>query len=65
MKTIKNFFRVFDHQTVIVTLLAVGATFFCRRYGLQAEIPAGLIGLAVVFPIVFSINAAYRRREEA
>lgn len=65
MKSIKNFFRVFDHQTVIVTLLAVGATFFCRRFGLQAEIPTGLIGLAVVFPIVFSINAAYRRREEA
>ena len=27
--------------------------------------PTGLIGIAIVFPIVFSINAAYRRREEA
>ncbi len=27
--------------------------------------PSGLIGVAIIFPIVFSINAAYRRREEA
>ena len=28
-------------------------------------LPTGLIGIAIVFPIVFSINAAYHRREEA
>lgn len=27
--------------------------------------PTGLIGIAIVFPIVFSINAAYSRREQA
>jgi predicted membrane chloride channel (bestrophin family) len=65
MKTLKDFFSVFDHQTIIVTLLAVGSTFTCQYFGLLADIPTGLIGLAVVFPIVFSINAAYKRREEA
>jgi predicted membrane chloride channel (bestrophin family) len=54
-----------DLQTLIVTLLAVGSTYICQRFGFLADIPTGLIGLAVVFPIVFSINAAYRRREEA
>ena len=65
MKTLRNFFSVVDHQTIIVSLLAVGCTYLCVRFNIQADIPTGLIGLAVVFPIVFSINAAYKRREEA
>jgi predicted membrane chloride channel (bestrophin family) len=65
MKTIKDFVSVMDYQTLVVTLLAVASTFLCRYFKLLADIPVSLIGLAVVFPIVFSINAAYKRREEA
>lgn len=65
MKTIKDFLAIVDLHTLIVCILAVGSTYACQAFGLLAEIPTGLIGLAVVFPIVFSINAAYRRREEA
>jgi predicted membrane chloride channel (bestrophin family) len=65
MKTIKDFVSVMDWQTLIVTLLAIASTFLCRYFKLLADIPVSLIGLAVVFPIVFSINAAYKRREEA
>jgi hypothetical protein len=65
MKTIKDFLSVLDHQTLIVSILALGSTFACEYFGLVADIPTSLIGLAVVFPIVFSINAAYKRREEA
>ncbi len=65
METFKHFFRIVDHQTVIVALLAVVATWVCGRFGFAADMPTGLIGVAIVFPIVFSINAAYRRREEA
>lgn len=65
MRTIRDFITVIDSQTIIVSLLAVGSTHLCLRYDLKADIPTGLIGLAVVFPIVFSINTAYKRREEA
>lgn len=65
MKTLKDFISILDWQTLIVTILAIGSTFLCQHFGLVADVPTGLIGLAVVFPIVFSINAAYRRREEA
>jgi predicted membrane chloride channel (bestrophin family) len=40
-------------------------TFICLRYKFYADLPSGLIGIAIIFPIVFSINAAYKRREEA
>jgi len=65
MSSIKYFATILNTQTIVVTLLALGSTYLCSYFEWQAEIPAGLIGLAVVFPIVFSINAAYRRREEA
>ncbi len=52
-------------QTYLVTGLALLATYLCNRFGFHAELPSGLIGIAIIFPIVFSINAAYRRREEA
>lgn len=65
MKTLKDFWSVLDWQTLIVTLLAVASTLICHQTGFLADIPTGLIGLAVVFPIVFSINAAYKRREDA
>ncbi len=65
MKTIRDFVSVMTFHTLLVSVLAVGATYLCQTMDWEAEIPTGLIGLAVVFPIVFSINAAYRRREES
>ncbi len=65
MRTLRDFWTILDRQTVIVTLLAVGSTFVCRYLGFQAKMPTALISVAIIFPIVFSINAAYRRREEA
>ncbi len=65
MHVIKNFLSLLNWQTAIVILLSVVATYFCIMFNIVVELPTGLIGIAIVFPIVFSINAAYRRREEA
>ena len=65
MNALRNFWIIFDWHTLAVMVLAVGVTFLCDYFGLAANLPTGLIGIAIIFPIVFSINAAYRRREEA
>lgn len=65
MRTLKSFYRVVDLHTVIVTALALLSTWVCVRTGFLAELPSALIGIAIIFPIVFSINSAYKRREEA
>ena len=65
MKSIRSFIKIVDHQTIIVMVLAIISTYLCGRFRLLADMPSGLIGIAIIFPIVFSINAAYRRREEA
>ena len=65
MKSIRSFIKIVDHQTLIVMLMAILSTYLCARFNFVADMPSGLIGVAIIFPIVFSINAAYRRREEA
>ncbi len=47
----------------MVTLLAVASTWLCGRYGFAADFPLTIIGIAIVFPVVFSIDSAYKRRE--
>ena len=65
MKTVRSFIKIVDHQTIIVTLMAIASTYLCGKFHFVADMPSGLIGVAIIFPIVFSINAAYRRREES
>jgi predicted membrane chloride channel (bestrophin family) len=65
MQVIKNFLTILSYQTWIVMALSFLSTFMCSRYHVLVNLPTALISIAVVFPIVFSINAAYKRREEA
>jgi predicted membrane chloride channel (bestrophin family) len=65
MKLLKSTTFILSPNTVIVALLSVLATYLCIRYEFYADFPLTLIGIAVVFPIVFSISTAYARREKA
>ncbi len=62
---IKQISIIFNLKSIIVVFLAVLSTYLCRKYDLIAEFPLTLIATAVVFPIVFSIGGAYKRRENA
>ncbi|PCI22023.1 MAG: hypothetical protein COB67_13670 [SAR324 cluster bacterium] len=63
--SIRNFVSILNFKTMIIISMGLGATWLCQYWQLFAELPTSLIGIAVVFPIVFSINAAYQRREVA
>ena len=65
MQTIKQFYKVVDYHTWLVTGLSLLVVYLCRRFDYLVDLPTTLIGIAVVFPLVFSINSAYRRREDA
>ncbi|WP_420630457.1 bestrophin family ion channel [Candidatus Leptofilum sp.] len=65
MQTIIQFSKIIDYQTWLVTGLAMAVVFVCRQIDFLVDLPTTLIGIAVVFPLVFSINSAYRRREDA
>jgi hypothetical protein len=65
MKTLRSFFMIVNYKTFIVAFLSLASTYFCHENGLVANFPLTLVSLAIVFPIVFSINSAYKRREHA
>ena len=65
MRVIKSIWLIINYKTLIITTLAVTSTWFCDRFGLIADFPLTLVGIAIVFPIVFSISSAYGRRERA
>jgi hypothetical protein len=65
MKLWKSVRGIFNINTAIVTILAMISTYICIVYELYANFPLTLLGIAVVFSIVFSIGTAYSRREKA
>src|SRR5579871_6009574 len=62
---IKSFRLIINYKTFLVTGLAVLSSYLCYHLGLTAKFPDMLIGIAIVFPVVFSIGSAYTRRETA
>lgn len=65
MRIFKSIFLIINYKTFLVTLMAVIATWVCKYYEVYADFPLTLIGVALVFPVVFSIDSAYKRRENA
>lgn len=65
MGILRSIRLIINYKTFIVTALALIATWFCDYYHFTADMPLTLLGIAIVFPIVFAINSAYIRREQA
>ncbi len=49
----------------MITSLAVLSTIVCQQLDFAADFPLTIISTAIIFPIVFSIGGAYKRREAA
>ncbi|BDI61444.1 hypothetical protein [Qipengyuania nanhaisediminis] len=56
---------VINAKSLIIVALAIAATWGSLKLGLVADYPLTIISTAVIFPIVFSIGHAYKRREAA
>jgi hypothetical protein len=66
MKSIlRSFSIIINYKTIIVTVLSVISAWVCFNLGWIAKFPDMLVGVAIVFPVVFSIGSAYTRRETA
>lgn len=64
-RTLRSFSLIINYKTLVITTLSVISTYFCYHHGLTAKFPDMLVGVAIVFPVVFSIGSAYNRRETA
>ncbi len=64
-RTIHAIFLIFNLQILVIYILAVTSTILCIHFEYEADFPLSLIATSIVFPIVFSIGGAYKRREAA
>ena len=64
-RVLRSFFLIINYKTLIITTLSIISTYTCYHHGLTAKFPDMLVGVAIVFPVVFSIGSAYNRRETA
>jgi len=64
-KRFRRFLLIVNLQTLVISSLAVASTAICIYFKFEAEFPLTLVATAIVFPIVFSIGGAYKRREAA
>jgi hypothetical protein len=64
-RVLRSFLLIINYKTLIITVLSVISTAFCYHFELTAKFPDMLVGVAIVFPVVFSIGSAYNRRETA
>lgn len=60
---LKTIGLIFNGKALVIAALAVLSTYLCLRFDITGDFPLTLIATAVIFPIVFSINSAYKRRE--
>jgi predicted membrane chloride channel (bestrophin family) len=65
MNLMRSVRLILSPNTIVVAIFSVITTYLCIHYEVYADFPLTLIGIAVVFPIVFSISGAYARRERA
>ncbi len=63
--TPRQFFQLFDARLGVVGILAIASTHACLQNNILVEMPMDLAGIAIFFPIVFSIGQAFKRRERA
>lgn len=61
----QRLFSIISFNTFIALALAIGSMYISIHFSWELDFPLTIIGIAVVFPIVFSIGGAYTRRETA
>lgn len=62
---IRRIASIISYRTFAIIGLALASTYLCLRFNIKADFPLTLMATAVIFPIVFSIGGAYKRREVA
>jgi len=63
--SLRKLYNVIGLNSIIVACLAIASTYLSLRFNYIIDFPLTILSIAVVFPIVFSIASAYKRREVA
>ena len=60
-----KYVSILDQKTFCVLVVSVSFAYVCLAYGYTSNINITLFSLAVIFPLVFTIREAFKRRDNA
>ena len=59
----KKYFAIIDRKTGYVVLTCIVVTYLCNRFNFSFNLNIMFLSISVVFPLVFTIRAAFKRRD--
>ena len=65
LSRLKTITLIINAKAIVIASMAVLSTYFCLYFEITANFLLTLLATAIVFPSMFSINSAYKRRESA
>ncbi len=60
---LQKYLAIIDSKTAYVLLLCVSITYLCYRFDFSYNLNVTLFSIAVIFPLVFTIREAFRKRD--
>ena len=63
--SLARYLTILNYRTLIVLLLSIGVPYVAYEFGIVYNLDLTLISIAIIFPLVFTIRGAFRRREKA
>ena len=61
----RKYLQIINIRTFQVLFICLGTSFLAIKFGIQYDFDLTIISIAIIFPLVFTIRAAFRRREKA
>ena len=60
-----QYFSIINKRTLFTLIISIIVPYVCYFYDIEYNIDLTLISIAIIFPLVFAIRGAFRRREKA
>lgn len=60
-----KYLAIIDGKTLLLSAVCVGVTYACFRYNIGYDLNITMFSVAVIFPLVFTIREAFKRRDNA
>lgn len=60
-----KYVAIIDHKTLLLAVVSLGFTWFCFTFNIAYDLNVTLFSIAVIFPLVFTIREAFKRRDSA
>ena len=60
-----RYLSILNHRTLITMVISMSVPFISYQFGVFYNIDLTLISIAIIFPLVFAIRGAFKRREKA